>query len=116
MLGRAFCSNARRRVSATIHTSGGAMVWDTRINPVVDALSSAINDRDIIRDIAMKSGLTMRYVRIAPDAESYWTAILERAQDEGNRRVDAVFEEALTRTQDAFVRDSIDAYRKARDK
>ena len=91
------------------------MVWDTRINPVVDALSSAITDREIIRDIAMKSGLTMRYLRISPDAESYWTAVFERAQDEGNQRVDSVLKEALTRTENAFVRDSIHAFWKARD-
>ena len=92
------------------------MVWDTRINPVVGCISSAISDRDIIRDIAMRSGLTMRYVRISPDAESYWTAVLERAQDEGNQRVNSVLGEALTRTENAFVRDSVNAFWKVRDK
>lgn len=90
------------------------MVWDTRINPVVHALSQVINDQAIIRDIAVKSGLSMAYVRNAPDAASYWTTVLDRAQDEGDRRVDSVLNEALARTKSPMVFDAVETYRKAR--
>lgn len=96
------------------HATGGAMVWDTRINPVVHALSQVINDLTIIRDIAVRSGLSMAYVRNAPDAASYWTAVLDRAQDEGDRRVDSVLNEALARTESPMVHDAVETYWKAR--
>ncbi len=86
------------------------MAWDTRINPVVHALSKVITDPVIISDIAMKSGLSMEYVRYSPDAESYWTAVLNRAQDEGDPRVDAVLDGALTRTQSPIVHDAVEVY------
>ena len=92
------------------------MAWDTRINPVVNALSSTFSDSEIIRDIAVKSGLSMRYVRNTPDADSYWTTVLERAQDEGRERLEAVFDQALARTESVTVRDSIESYRQTRDK
>lgn len=90
------------------------MVWDTRINPVVRALSRAINDQRIIRDIAMQSGLSMEYVGNRPDAASYWTAVLDRAQDEGDQRVDAVLSEALAHTENSMAHDAVEAYWKAR--
>jgi len=53
------------------------MVWDMQINPVVRALSQAINDQAIIRDIAVKSGRSMEYVRntLTPRATGrpYWS-------------------------------------------
>jgi hypothetical protein len=90
--------------------TGGAMAWDTRINPVVRALSQVINDPAIIRNIAVMSGISMAFVRSAPDAASYWTTVLDRAQDEGDRRVDSVLNEALARTQNPMVRDAVEAY------
>jgi len=90
------------------------MAWDTRINPVVHTLSQVINDQVIIRNIAVMSGLSMEYVGNAPDAASYWTTVLDRAQDEGDRRVDSVLNEALRRTQSPMVRDTVEAYWKAR--
>lgn len=90
------------------------MVWDTRITPVVHALSMAINDLAVIRNIAIRSGISLAYVPNMPDAESYWTAVLERAQDEGDQRVDSVLNEALVRTQNPSVRDAIEIYWKAR--
>ena len=54
-----------------------------RINPIVNALSLAISDFDIIRDIAMRSELAMRYARIVPEAESYWEVVLERGAGRG---------------------------------
>jgi hypothetical protein len=60
--GSASRSPVKGGINVKSHVSGGAMVWDTQINPVVHALASVINDPYIIRDIAMKSGLSMRYV------------------------------------------------------
>jgi hypothetical protein len=94
--------------------TGGAMVWDTRMNRVVYALSQAINDRAIIRDIAVKSGLSIEFVRDTPDAASYWTAVLERAQDEGDLRVESVLNEALIRTENPEAHDAVKAYWKSR--
>ena len=90
------------------------MVWDTRITPVANALSKAIIDPEIIRDIAMKSGLAMEYVRFSNYADTYWTSVLERAQDEGELRVDSVLDQALARTENYTVHDSIGLYRKYR--
>lgn len=92
------------------------MTWDTRINPVVQVLSQVINDQDVVRDIAVKSGLSMEYVRKAPDTASYWTTVLDRAQDEGDLRVDSVLNEALTRTKNPLVHDTVKAYWKARER
>ena len=89
------------------------MAWDTRLNPVVGALSKAITDPVVITDIATKSGMSMEYVRYSPDADSYWTAVLNRAQDEGGSRVDAVLEGAVTRTESQIVHDAVDVYWKA---
>lgn len=107
-------STVRNAESMNDHSSGGAMVWDTRITPVVHALSMAINDLAVIRNIAIRSGISLAYVPNMPDAESYWTAVLERAQDEGDQRVDSVLNEALVRTQNPSVRDAIEIYWKAR--
>jgi hypothetical protein len=109
-------SRARRPAETRSDKSGGAMAWDTELNPVVSDLSSTFSDFEIIRDIAIKSGLSMPFVRYTPDAESYWTAVLERAQDEGRERVDSVFKEALSRTKNQQVRDTIESYQQARNK
>jgi hypothetical protein len=90
------------------------MVWDMQINPVVRAFSQVINDQAIIRDIAVKSGLSMEYVRTTPDAASYWTAVLERAQDEGTQRIDSVLNGALARTESPIAHDAVAAYRTSR--
>jgi hypothetical protein len=90
------------------------MVWDTRLNPVIHALSMAITDPEVIRDIAMRSGLAMEYVRFSHYPDTYWTSVLERAQDEGELRVDSVLDQALTRTENDTVHDSIGLYRKYR--
>jgi hypothetical protein len=90
-------------------------MWDKQITPVVNAFSQAINDQAIIRDIAVKSGLSMQYVRTTPDAASYWTAVLERAQDEGTLRVDSVLNGALARTESPIAHDAVAAYWKSRE-
>ena len=107
-------SPSKRPASAQTHKTGSAMVWDTRITPVANALSKAIIDPEIIRDIAMKSGLAMEYVRFSNYADTYWTSVLERAQDEGELRVDSVLNQALARTENDTVHDSIGLYRKYR--
>lgn len=90
------------------------MGWDTRLNPVRRALSLAINEQRIIRDIATQSGLSMEFVGDRPDAASYWTTVLERALDEGDRRVDAVLNEALERTDNQMAHDAVETYRNER--
>ena len=89
------------------------MAWDTRLNPVVGALSKAITDPVVITDIATKSGMSMEFVRYSPDADSHWTAVLNRAQDEGDARVDAVLETALTRTESQIVHYAVEVYWKS---
>jgi hypothetical protein len=100
----------QKTVNVNGNSAGGAMVWDTRISPVAHALSQAISDKIIIRDIAVKSGISLAFVWDTPDASSYWTSVLDRAQDEGDQRVDAVLQEALTRTQNTKVHEAIKAY------
>jgi hypothetical protein len=91
-----------------------ATAWDTRLNPVVTALSQAINGQFIIRDIAMKAGLPIEHVRNAPDAEGYWAAVLECALDEGDQDVDAVLSEALVRTERKAAHEAVEEYRRMR--
>jgi hypothetical protein len=107
-------SSSKHTAGTQGHKTGSANMWDTRLNPVVHDLSNAITDPEIIRDIAVKSGLAVQYVRFSNYADTYWTSVLERAQDEGMLRVDSVLDQALDRTEDTSVRDSIELYRKYR--
>ena len=86
------------------------MGWDTRINAVVHALAAAIYDLNTIGSIAKMSGLTMQNVINSHDAASYWANVLDRAQDEGDQRVDSVLQEALTRTRNPMVYDAVKTY------
>jgi hypothetical protein len=96
--------------------TGEAATWDTRLDPVVTALAQAINGQFIIRDIAMKARLPIEHVCNAPDAESYWAAVLECALDEGDQCVDAVLNEALVRTKGKVAHEAVEEYRRMRDR
>lgn len=107
-------SPSKRPPGTQGHKTGSAKMWDTRLNPVVHELSNAISDPEIIRDIAVKSGLAVQYVRFSNYADTYWTSVLARAQDEGVLRVDSILDQALARTENTEVHDSIGLYRKYR--
>ena len=90
------------------------MAWDTRINPVLEALSRVIYDVEAIRMIVRQADLNFAHLRLTSNVVNLWTEVLERAQDEGDARVDAVLEAALRTSDNPSLRDTIEDYWRAR--
>jgi hypothetical protein len=88
------------------------MPWDTKINPVIEALCYAIDDTKEIKMIVDLAGLDLAHLPYASTPINFWTAVLNRAFIEG--RVDEVLEAALRRRDDPRLRRTIEDYRQER--
>ena len=86
------------------------MAWDSRINPVLEALVKVIGDIQEIRMIATRAGLNLDKLSLSSGAADLWTKVLECAQDMGDDHIDAVLETALRTYDNSTLRDAIEAY------
>lgn len=81
------------------------------LNPVVDALATALGNADEIEGIGARAGLAMQRVRRSPRADICWQAVLLRALDE--EKVHRVLEEALAWSAQREWHETVQHYRQA---